>query len=249
MPDTPANLRISAPPISLVIPCYRDEASLARLLAQLRQLPASSAQELQIIVVDAARNPACQQLCGQYAAQWLGAQPCRGEQLRLGAAQAQHALLWFLHADAQLQGDPLVQLRAALAGGAVAGYFDFRFAGPGCWQGRLLERLTNWRTRFGIPYGDQGLFATRTAYFGSGQHSPWPLFEEVELVRQLRRHGRLVRLAQGLQVDPRRWQRDGWWRRSLRNRLLAAAFMLGVPASRLAHWYTPRKPAARPADR
>lgn len=226
MPDTP---------ISLIIPCYRDEACLARLLGQLQALP--DAAPLQIIVVDAAASPQCQQLCQQHGAHWLAAEPCRGTQLRLGVAQAIHPILWFLHADAQLQGNPLPAIRSAIDGGAKGGYFAFRFSGTGCWQSRLLERLTNWRCRFGIPYGDQGLFARADAYRLAGQHSPWPLFEEVALVRHLRRQGRLVCLEQGLLVDPRRWQRDGWWRRSLRNRLLAAGFMLGVPASRLARLY------------
>ena len=225
--------------ISLIIPCYRDEACLGQLLADLRQLPSGSTENLQIIVVDAANNPACRALCGQFDALWLGATPCRGEQLRLGAARAEHPLLWFLHADAQLQGDPLPAIKAAIHSGAMGGYFAFHFAGPRQWQGRLIEALTNWRTRFGIPYGDQGLFASAAAYHLAGQHSPWPLFEEVELVRQLREAGPFVQLQQGLLVDPRRWQRDGWWLRSLRNRLFALARMLGVPASTLARRYGP----------
>lgn len=222
-------------PISLIIPCYRDEAALAQLFGQMQGLPGFSS--LEIIVVDADTSQACQQLCARYAAQWVASQPCRGEQLRLGAARATRPILWFVHADAQLQGDPLTAIRAAIDSGAAGGYFAFRFAGPGCWQSRLLERLTNWRTGFGIPYGDQGLFASAIAYQRAGQHSPWPLFEEVELVRGLRRQGKFVCIAQGLAVDPRRWQRDGWWRRSLRNRLLALGFMLGVPATRLARLY------------
>ena len=225
--------------ISLIIPCYRDEACLADLLASLRQLPSATTDALQIIVVDGANNPACRELCQQFDALWLAAAPCRGEQLRLGAANASHCLLWFLHADAQLEGDPLPAVRAALNSGATGGYFAFRFAGPGCWQGRLIEHLTNWRTRSGIPYGDQGLFVRAAAYQQAGQHSPWPLFEEVALIRGLRRQGALVQLKHGLRVDPRRWQRDGWWWRSLRNRLFALAHRLGVPASTLARRYGP----------
>ena len=235
--------------ISLVIPCYRDEVCLAALLASLRKLPSATPANLQIIVVDAASNPVCRELCQQFAAQWLAAAPCRGEQLRLGAAQATQPLLWFLHADAQLEGDPLPAIRAVLGtAGAVAGYFVFRFAGAGCWQSRLIERLTNWRTRFGIPYGDQGLFVRADAYHNAGQHSPWQLFEEVELVRQLRRQGALVQLEQGLRVDPRRWQRDGWWLRSLRNRLFALAHRFGVPASALARRYGPATTSHQPPE-
>ena len=230
---------MTEPAISVIIPCYRDEVCLAVLLETLRQLPSATSADLQIIVVDAASNPACRELCQQYDAQWLAAAPCRGEQLRLGASQASHPLLWFLHADAQLEGDPLPAIRKAVTAGALAGYFAFRFTDPDCWQSRLIETLTNWRTRKGIPYGDQGLFVRADAYQAAGQHSPWPLFEEVELVKNLRRQGALVQLSQGLRVDPRRWQRDGWWLRSLRNRLFAIAHALGVPASTLARRYGP----------
>lgn len=219
--------------VSVIIPCWRDEAPLARLLAQLAQC----APPLQVIVVDGAQSEACRTLCERYGAQWLAARPCRGEQLRQGAQLARHAVLWFLHADAQLQGDPLAMLRSALAAGAVGGYFAFRFAGAPPWQGRVLAWLVNLRTRFGTPYGDQGLFALRRAYFAAGEHAPWPLFEEVRLVRGLRKLGAFRRLGAGVLVDPRRWQRDGWWRRSLRNRLLVLGYALGVPVERLARLY------------
>ncbi len=136
--------------------------------------------------------------------------------------------------------NPLPSILAAAAKGAAGGYFRFRFAGESGWQATLLERLIALRNHFGVPYGDQGLFVTAEAYQGCGQHRPWPLFEEVELVKHLRQRGRFVRLNDGVRVDPRRWQRDGWWRRSLSNRLLALKFTCGVPAERLAQQYSDR---------
>ncbi|MOA07523.1 hypothetical protein D3C78_1272260 [compost metagenome] len=228
------------PGVSVIIPCWHDEAPLARLLGQLAACP----PPLQVVVVDAAQSAACRLLCRQHGALWLASRPCRGAQLRQGAAQASYAALWFLHADAELCGDPLAELRAALGAGAAGGYFAFRFAGAPPWQGRLLAWLVNRRTGVGVPYGDQGLFAARSAYFAAGQHAPWPLFEEVPLVRGLRRLGAFRRLGPGVLVDPRRWQRDGWWRRALRNRLLALGFALGVPPASLARRYRTRRGAS-----
>src|SRR3990167_4813019 len=108
---------------------------------------------------------------------------------------------------------------------------------PSCWATRVLEQLIGWRNRFGTPYGDQGLFVERSAYLACGQHSPWPLFEEVDLVNNLRGLGDFQRIEHGLLVDPRRWQRDGWWCRSLSNRLLALAHACGVSAFTLARLY------------
>jgi rSAM/selenodomain-associated transferase 2 len=230
--------------ISVIIPCLRDEVALTRLLGQLRAAAQDDGQPLQIVVVDAAHGQRCRILCERYGALWVPAEPGRGSQLRQGAALASHEILWFLHADAELDGQPLPELRRAIAEGASGGYFAFRFRGTPPWPGRLIELGTNWRTRFGIPYGDQGLFARRAAYFAAGQHAPWPLFEEVPLVRGLRARGELRCISRGLRVDPRRWQRDGWWRRSLGNRLLALGFVLGIAPQRLARLYTGRAAAA-----
>lgn len=223
--------------ISVVIPCFHDEQPLERLLGQLRAADRQDGSALQLIVVDAAASPRCQELCRRHRALWLAAAPCRGEQLRQGAARAEHDILWFLHADAELDGQPLSALRQAIGEGSTGGYFAFRLSGAPCWQGRLLERLVAWRNRVGVPYGDQGLFARRIAYLAVGQHAPWPLFEEVPLVEGLREYGDFRRLEHGLRVSPRRWQRDGWWRRACRNRLLAMGFMLGIAPATLARLY------------
>ena len=126
--------------------------------------------------------------------------------------------------------------------GAPGGFFGFRFAGPATWYKRLLARMINWRTQFGTPYGDQGLFVARTAYDAVGGFADTPLFEEVPLVRALRGRGTFTRVAAAIGVSPRRWERDGWLWRSLGNRLLALAYMLGVPPRRLARRYQPLGP-------
>lgn len=225
------------PEVSVVIPCYRDEARLAALLAQLRALPQPPTE---IIVVDAAANATCREICQQYGARWLPAEPCRGRQLLAGAEQAKGEVLWFLHADARLPLDPLRAIHQALERGAVGGYFRFVFDAPRAWPAWLLEPAIALRCRFGVPYGDQGLFMTAAAYRQAGGHAPWPLFEEVPLVRGLRRLGRFAALREPLFVDPRRWRRDGWWRRSLGNRRLARDFSRGVSPELLAQRYRAR---------
>jgi hypothetical protein len=128
-------------------------------------------------------------------------------------------------------------MRLALAQGALGGYFRFRFDRPRAWPALLLEPAIAFRCRFGIPYGDQGLFMRRNAYWEAGGHSPWPLFEEVDLINGLRRLGRFMPLREPILVDPRRWDRDGWWRRTWINRNLALAFARGASPAQLAARY------------
>jgi hypothetical protein len=228
---------VSSSGISVIIPCLHDEDRLERLLLQLRLAESGTEIPLQIVVVDAAVSGRCQALCRSNDALWSSATPSRGEQLRQGAALSVHETLWFLHADADLGRQAWMAVSEAIEEGATGGYFAFRFSDTKCWQGRLIERLVAWRNRVGVPYGDQGIFARRTAYFAAGQHAPWPLFEEVPLVKGLRRHGSFRRIEHGLGVSSRRWQRDGWWRRAGRNRLLAIAFMLKLSPFTLARLY------------
>ncbi|MDT8363181.1 MAG: TIGR04283 family arsenosugar biosynthesis glycosyltransferase [Nitrosomonas sp.] len=224
--------------VSVVIPCYQDEQVLKRLLIQLCAL---KNPPLEVIVVDGAHQENCRELCGTYGASWLPAVPCRGRQLQVGAAKARGAVLWFLHADACLPADPLSALRLALVQGALGGYFRFSFNLTGNWSARLLEKAIAWRCRMGVPYGDQGIFVRRESYFLAGGHGPWPLFEEVPLVHNLRKLGRFRSLPEPLLIDPRRWQRDGWWRRTWQNRKLALGYMCGVSPDKLARRYLSAK--------
>ncbi|PKO47091.1 MAG: glycosyl transferase family 2 [Betaproteobacteria bacterium HGW-Betaproteobacteria-22] len=220
--------------VSIVIPCYNDESKLSQLLTQIDQLPSPP---LEVIVVDAAASKSCQNLCLAHGAAWLAAEPCRGKQLLAGAAIARGDVLWFLHADVGLSDDPIDAIERVLENGAVGGYFKFKFDRPRTWQAGLLEPFIALRCRHGIPYGDQGLFMRKSAYQQAGGHAPWPLFEEVPLVNGLRQQGKFATLKEAIFVNPRRWQHDGWWRRTWENRKLALAFALGKQPNELAKRY------------
>lgn len=219
---------------SVIIPCYHDEERLAGLLGQLQKLPHKA---YEIIVVDAAGSAQCAEICARNQAQRIVSGPCRGQQLLTGAAQAAGDVLWFLHADMQLSANPLAAMTKALEHGAIGGYFRFRFASPRAWPAAILEPAIALRCQFGVPYGDQGIFTVRQVYRQLGGHAPWPLFEEVPLVRAVRRFGKFLPLSEPIFVDPRRWQRDGWWRRTWHNRRLALNFMRGVDPQELASRY------------
>jgi hypothetical protein len=124
----------------------------------------------------------------------------------------------------------------AIDSGAVGGYFRFRFCGVRRWYKALLEHAIHLRSHWGVPYGEQGIFATREFFDVCGGFAATPLFEEVPLVKALRRQGRFDALPIPIGVSERRWERDGWWRRALGNRLLALGYMMGVSPARLARW-------------
>ncbi|HZF31397.1 MAG TPA: TIGR04283 family arsenosugar biosynthesis glycosyltransferase [Gammaproteobacteria bacterium] len=227
--------------IAVVIPVLGDAAELDALLAQL-----TPQQPEKVIVVSGCVDAAVASVCGAHACEYLEAAPNRGAQLDAGARRATAAVLWFVHADAQLPDDALEVVAAAVRDGAESGCFRFAFQGPPTWYKRLLAQLVALRIRCGgMVYGDQGIFARRDVYLELGGFAERPLFEEVRLVRRLRARGTFRVLPRVLGVATRRWERDGWLKRTLHNRWLALRFALGGRPEALAASYR----ALLPSDR
>jgi len=218
--------------VAVIIPTLDDAESLAGLLSRLAHLDPLPDE---LIVVGAA-SASCELVCRSAGAAWLAAHAARGGQLALGAARARADVLWFLGTDCEPHRSAVAALRGAVAAGAAGGYFRFRFAGPRSRIKRTLERCIALRSRIGTIYGDQGLFVTRTAYEDTPGFALQPLFEEVALVRALKRTGRFVALSLPLTVCPQRWEYEGFLRRALVHRWLVLAFMCGVAPARLARW-------------
>ncbi|HTX23367.1 MAG TPA: glycosyltransferase [Steroidobacteraceae bacterium] len=227
---------------AVIIPTLHDEAGLARLLARLARLdPAAD----EVIVVDGAASPACELTCRSAHAQWLPVRGGRGGQLALGAARARADVLWFLQPHCEPPLAAVTAIRTAVAARAVGGYFRFQLGGaPTAFKG-LIERGIAWRSRWGMVYSDQGIFVTRAAYADTPGFAVQPLFEEVAMVRALKRTGRFVALPAPIAVSPSRWEREGYLRRTAIDRALALGFLCGISAARLARWQGERlRPAA-----
>jgi rSAM/selenodomain-associated transferase 2 len=220
--------------LAVIVPTLNDDAALAHLLPRLASLTAPPDE---VIVVDGASSEKTAAICRQAGCIWMPGPPGRGLQLAAGAAAARADALWFVHADCQPHPEASSAIRHALENGAAGGYFRFRFGGGRSVIKCFLERWIAWRCRVAMVYGDQGIFVTRAAYAASPGYSAQPLFEEVPLVRALKRSGPFIPLELPMIVSSRRWERDGFVRRTLHNRALALGFFLGIDSTTLARWY------------
>jgi hypothetical protein len=125
-----------------------------------------------------------------------------------------------------------------MAPGAIgrAGYFAFALddRSPAA---RRLERIVAWRSRaLALPYGDQGLLIARALYDRAGGFRAIPLMEDVDLVRRLGRR-RLAPLGVPLYASARRYRRDGYVGRMLRNMLCLSLYFMRVPPRRIVRIY------------
>lgn len=143
----------------------------------------------------------------------------------------------FLHADTRLPSGWAIAVRDALRDpGVVGGAFRLRFAERSFGLAVVewgAARRAQWG---GLPYGDQALFARRSALEAIGGIAPVPIAEDLDLVRALATRGRLALLPQAVTTSARRYLRGGVFRVWLRNALGLAGWRLGVDRERLARW-------------
>jgi len=230
--------------LSLVIPVLNDTEPLRQLLAKMHADPA-----VDIVVVNGgAADGQLTAVCRRPDVRLLTSDPGRGRQMNVGASAASGRWIVFLHADTQLPpewSDEILQASADPA--VVGGSFRFRLDST-AWQARLIERAVERRVRWlDLAYGDQALFVRRDVFEMMGGYREWPLMEDVDFVRRLRQAGRLYHSPQPVLTSARRWERDGWWRRSASNVMLQGLFFAGVAPDRLANWYAHPRRSTRAA--
>lgn len=227
--------------LGIVIPALNEAGSLPALLADLAALrpPAD------IVVVDGGSTDGTTDLAAAAGARVLRAAPGRGSQLLAGAAAARGAWLCFLHADVRMPEPARADLERTIADPTCdAAVWRLAIDARGWWY-RAVEWGAARRHRLlGLAYGDQGLLVRRARYHAAGGYPPWPVLEDVALVRALRAGGSVRRLPSSLLVSARRWEREGPVRTWVRNTVLVSAYLAGVPPARLARWYRPE-----PGDR
>ena len=232
-----------APLVSVVIPVLRDGEELERLLVELVSQPLAGSGAgggCEVIVVNGDEaDPAIPLLRTRFATvRWAAAEPGRARQMNAGARLAAGAWLLFLHADTCPAPAWLDEIRRIDAEPrTVAGALRLTLRSRD-WRARIVERGVAWRVRWmRLPYGDQGIFVRRSAFEQVGGYRPLPLMEDVDLVRRLRHRGPMAFSRVPILASARRWEHDGWMRRTGLNLLLLLAYAAGVPPARLAHAY------------
>lgn len=226
--------------VGIVIPVLDDLIPLRDLL---ERVSGWSEQPDEITVVAGAQSAELERLCRTADCALYVTQANRGAQLDQGARASHASILWFLHADAWPPDDGVLSIEQSIEAGAEGGFFRFEFQGRPAFHKWLIARLVAIRVALGgMPYGDQGLFARRDIYLDCGGFAHQPLFEEVTLIKQLRRRGKFRALESSIRVATRRWDKDGWWKRTLHNRWLALCYMLGMPIEKLSAAYRSAPP-------
>lgn len=228
----------SLPTLSVVIPARMPEPGLQETLDCLAA-GRTSGLVAEVILAHAEASADLAGLAEKETLRLIECKSGRGEQLATGAAAAGGSWLLFLHADTRLDVGWEKALSAFIADPANterAAYFRLTFDDHSFAAG-VLAAFANWRARMlGLPYGDQGLALSAEFYRALGGYHALPLMEDVDLIRRIGRK-RLQALPLRATTSARRYRRDGWLRRPLRNAFILSLYFLGVSPRRLARLY------------
>lgn len=224
--------------ISVIIPTYNEESRLEQLLRELQEQGTGA----EVLVADGASTDATVAVAARHA-RVVRSERNRGRQLNRAAREAQGDILLFLHADVRLPAGALAAVERVLADRrVVGGTFSLEFTGDGL-PGRVFTGINRWRRRFGIFYGDSGIFVRRELFERLGGFREWPLVEDYEFARRLVKAGKTVCLPERLQVSSRRWSGGRLWRTMAAWLFIQTFYFLGVSPERLARWYPPVRTA------
>ncbi len=255
----------AGPAISIIIPVLREEHRIQQVIERIfiartrgkqasrrcgSQTETDFSPYLEILIVDGCpQKSTIESLSGAALSgsgggpfpvpvRLLSAPPGRGIQMNHGARSAAGELLLFLHADTQLPETALDDIREHFRRFPLAaGAFSLGINSPRpCY--RVIETAANIRSRLGLPYGDQAIFLSRDLFFRVGGYPDIPIMEDLELMRRLKKNRAPVRiLPERVRTSARRWEREGVFRATLRNWMLAGLYIAGGSPERLARFY------------
>jgi rSAM/selenodomain-associated transferase 2 len=223
--------------ISIIIPVLNEAENIRQAIACTQ--PSTN---IEVIVVDGGSQDDTHKIASDFKVTIISSLPGRAVQMNKGATLAKGDILLFLHADTRLPTGFDVMIRTALQPtGIVAGAFalgiDAEVASL-----RLVEWGVNMRSRFWqMPYGDQAIFLTKQTFNKIGNFPELPFMEDFEIMRRLKRIGRITIIPVPVITSSRRWLQKGIWKTTLINQIIIIAYLLGVPPQRLIRWYRQKK--------
>jgi rSAM/selenodomain-associated transferase 2 len=229
--------------ISIVIPALNEAAGIERAIASTRP-----SQNTEVIVVDGGSSDGTLSLVQNMGVKAIASPAGRAYQMNLGAQVATGDILLFLHADTCLPPGFDVLVRAALSPNPqsthktpIAGAFLLKIDANSM-NLRWVEWGVAWRSRvLQMPYGDQALFLRADTFHKIDGFPALPIMEDFELVRRLKRMGKIVIISAPVVTSARRWLQRGVFATTAINQMVVLGYFLGINQKRLRQFYRRQK--------
>lgn len=229
--------RLSVYDFSIVIPVLNETEQINPHIEHIRNQ--NFGHLFEIIVVDGDRQGSTVKVIEDKDVTTVTVEKGRGRQMNAGAAIARGEILIFLHADTKLPDMALEKISRVLEDEKyVAGAFDLRIDSDR-FALKYISARASFRSRSTrIPYGDQAIFIRKKYFDKIGRFKDIPLMEDVDLMRRIKTDGKKICiLPDKVTTSARRWERNGVFRTTLKNKILIILFYLGVKPDILAKYY------------
>ncbi len=222
---------------SIIIPVYKEEEIIINTLLNLKF--SLNNYNYETIVVDGDEKKSTIKKIKDKKIIKIFSRKKRALQMNQGAEIAKGEILIFLHADTILPLNALDNIKQSLdkkkykAGAFELGIDSKKFIF------RIIENVSTLRTKIiRIPYGDQTFFIQKDYFFKIGKFKDIPIMEDVELMQRIKKlKDKIIIIHDKVKTSPRRWEREGIIKCTLRNWRLIILYNMGYDPEKLVKYY------------
>lgn len=220
--------------ISIIIPTYNEEESIENTLIHIR----NQGNDCEIIIVDDGSSDKTVDIASRYCKVIYSGKKSRGKSLDKGVKESSGDILLFVHADTILPDNALKMIRETLKDReVVAGGFRRRLNNE-----KFIYRIIETGSDFirylkGLIGGDQAIFCRRDAFFSAGGFKGRDLFEDIDLCRRLKKHGKMKIIKSPVLTSARHYEKYGILKCVYLNLYLTFLYYRGAAEEKLRDMY------------
>jgi rSAM/selenodomain-associated transferase 2 len=213
--------------LSVIIPTYNEEASIARTIDSL--LLNANRQSIEIILVDCGSTDNTIAIANSLgiAKVVLSPQKGRAAQMNYGASLAKGDVFYFVHADVKVHPNYYEHISNAIATGIDFGCYRYQFDSP-----QKMLRFNAYMTKYNSIWaggGDQTLFIKKEVFHSlNGFKADYIIMEDFDLVKRAKKQFRFSILPYSILVSARKYDNNSWLRVQLANSIIVVAWKLGA---------------------
>ncbi len=219
--------------VSIIVPVFNEEKNIENLIKALQSLEGNK----EIIVVDGSSTDNTFEAASKLT-YTVKSKKSRASQMNLGAKVSSGEILWFVHGDSHLEADSIKYIEEAIEEGYAGGGFSVYFYDYNTSFMKYIEHTSNIRSgKYGLFYGDQGIFVNRRVFFELGGFPDMELMEDFKFSNLIRRKGKMKLLKQRIGTSARRYKNGGQLRTHLFMHKIRLLYFLGVSPKKLSRMY------------
>ena len=220
--------------ISVIIPTFNEEDSIAKLVKHL--IKQGGEAVLEILVIDGgSSDKTIERARNAGAKTFFSEKKGRAYQMNFGADKAIGGIIYFVHADSWPPESYAKDILSAISEGFEFGCYRFRFK-----SNRLMLRFNSYCTRFDrliCRGGDQTLYVTKELFRKVGGYKKWMIMEEYDFIIRVRKQASFKIIPKDVLVSARKYEKNSYFRVNLANFVVFMMFYMGCSQNRMLSTY------------